>query len=320
MRTLPLTFTALALLLAGCPAKKDDAQAAKARIFGKEPPTPALEKKAAEPIDGRAIGTDPVLAQRALRMSWEELVARLGVVEYRGVAKLEVSRGRPAFSVTEDSVITQGLGGSYRLFQKDGEGRELREAFYNNGVFFFSNGTGQMRVEGMVRDRPLAMREELWAPLSTFLRYYGPRAGLAPAGEVAVGTRSGVKYQLVLVEGPAIVDAGDGDTPKAPKILKGHIVFDTDKGAPIEADFAGELAVPAATAGAEPGKITFSLTMRVKAVEALDLKPKTYVPGIERHPLEPEPLAFLDGGTRSSTIIGGKRTPPPSPPPELEDP
>lgn len=317
MRILPLALAALALALPGCAKKKDDAQLAKVRVFGKDLPTPELEKRAAEPIDARALGTDAALAKRALTMSWEELVARLGVVEYRGVAKLDVSRGRPGFAVTEDSLITQGLGGCFRVLQKDGEGRELREGYYNNGVFFFSNGGGAMRVEGMVRDRPLALREEAWSPLSTFLRYYGPRVGLAPAGEVSVGGRGGMKYQLVLLEGPAVIDAQDGDTPKSPKVLKGHVVFDSDKGAPIEADISGQLEVAPAKEGAETGRIDFTLLMRVKPVEALDLKPAKFIPGIERHPLEPVPLAFLDGGVRSSTVIGGKR---PVPTAEPEDP
>ncbi len=320
MRILPLAAAALALVLtptlSGCAKKKDDAQLAKMRVFGKDPPTPELEKRAAEPIDARALGGDAALAKRALTMSFEELVVRLGVVEYRGVAKLDVSRGRPGFAVTEDSLITQGLAGSYRMLQKDSEGRELREGYYNNGVFFFSNGGGAMRVEGMVRDRPLALREELWAPLSTFLRYYGPRVGLAPAGDVSVGGRGGVKYQLVLLEGPAVVDAQDGDTPKSPKSIKGHIVFDAEKGAPLEADFSGQLEVAAAKEGAEPGRIDFSLLMRIKPVEALDLKPTKFIPGIERHPLEPQPLAFLDGGIRTSTVIGGKRAPVPTAEPE----
>jgi hypothetical protein len=318
VRTLPLAMATLALVLVACPKKRDDAQAAKARIFGKDLPTPALEKRAAEPIDARGLASDPALARRALTMSWEELVARLGVVEYRGVAKLDVARGRPGFAVTEDSLITQGLAGSFRVHQKDAEGRDLREGYYNNGVFFFSNGGGEMRVEGLVRDRATALREEVWSPLATFLRYYGPRAGLAPAGEVAVAGRAGVKYQLVLVEGPAVVDAQDGDAPKSPKKLEGYVVFDADKGAPLEAKLSGELDV-APTGSGEPGKLALSLSMRVSPVEALDLRPKTFVPTIERHPLEPQPLAFLDGGTRTSTVIGGKR-PAAAVEPEVEEP
>lgn len=316
---LPLALASLALVPTACVKKKDDAQAAKLRVFGKDPPPPELEKKAAEPLDARSLGTDAALARRALTMSWEEVVARVGVVEYKGTAKLEVSRGRPQFQVTEESLITQGLGGSYHLLQKDSEGRDLREAYYNNGVFFFSNGGGAMRVEGMVRDRPRSIREELWSPLLTFLRYYGERLGLAPAGDASVGGRAGVKYQLVLLEGPALVDAQDGDTPKAPKSIKGYLVFDADKGAPLEADMSGELAVPAVKDG-EPGKITWSLKMKVSPVDAQDLRPKSFVPGIERHPLEPEPLAFLDGGTRSSTVIGGKPRPVPTAEPEAEEP
>jgi hypothetical protein len=312
---LPLGLVALALLLSACPKKKEEAQAAKLRVFGKEPPTPELEKKAAEAIDARALASDPALARRAWSMPWEEVVARLGVVEYRGAAKIDVARGRPQFAITEDSRITQGLAGSFHLIQKDSEGRELREAFYNNGVFFFSNGGGDMRVEGMVKDRPLELRNELWAPLATFLRYYGPRVGLAPAGEVSVGGRSGVKYALVLVEGPEVVDDATGDAPKAPRSLKGHVVFDSERGAPIEAVFTGLLEAPSK---GEPGRIELSLNMRVTPVAApADLRPAKYVPGIERHPLEPAPLAFLDGGTRTSTVIGGKKR---APEPEPEDP
>jgi len=312
-----------AFLLCGCPAKKDDAQAAKQRIFGKDAPEPALEKRAKEPLDARGLASDATLARRAIGMSWEEVVARLGVVEYRGVAKIDVSRGRPGFSVTEQGVITQGLAGSFHVAQRDNDDQPLREAYYNNGIFFFSSGGGQMRVEGLIRDRPRAMREEVWSPLSTFTQYYGARLGLAPGGEVTVGGRAGVKYQLVLVTGPETIEGTDGDAPKSPKVLKGFIVFDAEKGAPIKAEITGELDVPGGEGGkaaAEPGKIALTLQMEVKQVEALDLKPKAFIPGIERHPLEPDPLAFLDGGTRSSTVIGGKKKVAAPVEPEPEDP
>ena len=308
----------------GCTSKESAAnQRAKQRIWGRDEPTSELEAKAKEAIDTERL-SDPALKAKVLGMSFEEIVAREGIVEYHGLARIEVSHGQ-RMTVVEDSTIRQGLFGSFQMIQRDSEGSELRQGIDNNGVFFYSNGGGKMRVEGMVRDRAKQMREELWEPLRVFTGYFGPRLGLSRVRTTEIDLKTAVVYDLVLLEGPAVVPAKNEDAPKAPKSLKGSIAFDQKTGVPLKIELDGLLEVPPPEASkdpkapppGEPGQIEVHLEASLRTIEGADLKPEKFIPTITRHTTDPDPLGFLDGGTHTSTIIGGKkRQPPPEPEPE----
>ncbi|MCC7384019.1 MAG: hypothetical protein IT384_19410 [Deltaproteobacteria bacterium] len=303
---------AFALLLLSAPpaacSKSDEAanQAAKRRIWGREEPPPELEARAKEPIDATLLDGDPKARARVLEMKFDEVVARLGFVEYHGLARIEISRGRQSFKVVEDSVIRHGLHGSFQVVQRDGDGNPLREGLFNNGVFYLANAGGKMRIEGMVKDRHLKMREESWEPLRVFTAYYGPRLALKEAGTAEVEHRPGVKYTFGLADGPEIVPDPGGDSPKKPVKIEGSLVVDRDTGVPLKATLTGKLEVPA-SGDAESGQLEISLDFTLRNIEGAEIKPKKFVPTIARHPTDLEPLAFLDGGTRTSTIIGGPK-------------
>jgi hypothetical protein len=299
-----LTSIAIACcLIAACQSKDNRAnQEAKVRIWGRDLPTPEAEKRAQEQLDPTRLD-DPSTRHRIIEMPFEEVVARMGFVEYHGLAKIEVS-GRNTISVVEDSVIRQGLHGSFQIVQRDGNGNELRQGIYDNGVYYLSNAGGKMRVEGMVRDRHLIFREEAWQPLRIFLGYYGPRLGLEKVGAAEMNGRTAIEYKLLLQDGPAIVPSPSGDTPKKPKSLKGRLWIDSTTAVPVKADFTGVLDVQAGDAG-EPGRISVGLEFTMRMIEGEEIKPKSFVPTITRHPVDLDPLVFLDGGIRTSTIIGG---------------
>ncbi|MFO0723419.1 MAG: hypothetical protein U1E65_06545 [Myxococcota bacterium] len=318
-----LLWCAASLLAAtACTSKESEAnQRAKQRIWGRDAPVAEVEAKAKEKIDTDRL-SDPTERTRALSMSFEEVVAREGIVEYHGIAHIEVTHGQ-RMSVVEDSLIRQGLFGSFQLIQRDGEGAELRQGIYNNGVFFLSNGGGKMRVEGMVRDRAKEMREELYEPLRVFSGYFGPRFGLVRQKTTELDLKSAVVYEVALLEGPAVVESKNGDAAKSPKSLKGTIIFDQKTGVPLKVELDGLLEVPGAKdkdgKTSEPGRIEVHLESTMKTIEGADLKPEKFIPTITRHATDPEPLGFLDGGTHTSTIIGGRRKAAPPPEPESEE-
>jgi hypothetical protein len=310
------TAFASALSLPACTSRSSEAaQAARARIWGKDDPPPEIMKRAQQTI-AAGEASDPAVRDRILGMPFEELVARLGIVEYRGLARFVVSRNEERLTVVEDTTIRQGLHGSFQVLQRNEEGTELRQGVYDNGVFYFSTGGGELRVEGMVHDRARQLREEVFEPLRAFAGLFGPRLGLAAPRPVDHELRRALRYELVLVEGDALVPGKDGDGPKRPKRLRGFVVVDEATGAPVKGELDGELeAPPPAGRDVAPGKIEVSLQFSTKLVgegAAEEIKPKKFVDTIVRHPMEKNPLGFLDGGTRTATIIGGRRAPAPS--------
>lgn len=319
MRAAAKLLIAIALLAPACTSKSKEAnQEAKARIWGRDEPPPEVEAKAAEQLDPTVLDADPAVRDRVLQMRFDEVVARLGIVEYHGLAKIEVERGKQRLVVIEDSIIRQGLHGSFQVIQRDEKGAELRQGIWNNGVFYLSNAGGKMRVEGMTKDRHLILRDEAWQPLRVFSGYFGPRFGLRKAGTGQVAGRSAIKYELVLLDGPEKIESTSGDAAKKPRSLDGTLLIDTERGVPLKGELNGTLEVPPleGAEGSEAGRITVSLQFELKTIEGEEIKPKSFIPTIERHPVDLAPLAFLDGGIRTSTVIGGpKKTRPKNPPP-----
>jgi hypothetical protein len=226
------------------------------------------------------------------------------------MAHLKLSKSR-SLDVMEESLIQQGLHGGFRVMQLDKDGNPTREAIFHNSVLYIRNGGGQMRVQGMTADQHLVIRDEAWQPLRVFSGYYGERFGLEKQGMTSANGRSAIKYKLVLLPGPDLIKVeGSIDGPKKPKSLRGTLWVDAETSVPIKADFDGELDAPTELPDGgvdkgEPGHIELGLQFDLKSIEGREIKPGSYVPTIKRHPTDLEPLGFLDGGTRTSTIIGG---------------
>lgn len=312
--TLLAIASAAALGCAACSGSGESAaDQANRRLWGRDSITAAAEQRAKEAIDPYVLDTDPVLRQRVLSMDFEELVQRLGHLEYKGVARFDLSAGEQKLGVVEDTTIQHGLHGSFRVLQLDGDGQLTRETIYNNGVFYVRNGGGEMRVQGIIKDQHLTIRDEAWQPLRVYTRYFGERLALTKVGSATTDGRNAARYKLGLGPGAELITVPDIEGAKKPLELSGELFLDEATGAPIKCKLEGLLEIPA-DKGKALGRLRVSLDFVVKTVPGEELKPKKFIPTIRRHPVDLAPLAFLDGGTRTSTIIGGKR--PPARPPE----
>lgn len=275
------------------------------QVWGKLQVADAIKRRAAEPIDAHALDDDRQVQERVLTMPFEEVVERLGFVEYHGVARFKITSGR-TLSIVEDTVLRHGLAGSFQVIQKDGDGNLERESIYTNGVHFVRNGPGKMYVQGMIKGHHLKVRDEAWQPLRVYTRYFGEWLRLEEAGTEVINERSAVRYRFALGAGAGPVEVAGSDGPKTPESLSGTLWVDEKSGVPVKSSLDGVLAVPLKDA-AEPAKLTLGLETSVALIEGIEIKPTEFEPTITRHPVDLDPLSFLKGGTRTSTVIGGGR-------------
>ncbi|MCB9655373.1 MAG: hypothetical protein H6729_14735, partial [Deltaproteobacteria bacterium] len=143
-----------------------------------------------------------------------------------------------------------------------------------------------------------------WQPLRVYTRYFGESLRLEEAGTEVINERSAVRYRLALGEGAGPVEVAGSDGPKTPVSLSGTLWVDEKTGTPIKSSLEGVLDVPLKDA-ATPAKLTLGLETSVALIEGVDIKPTEFEPTITRHPVDLDPLSFLKGGTRTSTVIGG---------------
>ena len=54
------------------------------------------------------------------------------------------------------------------------------------------------------------------------------------------------------------------------------------------------------------GTINVYLNSQLKTIKGEEQRPKKFVDAIQRHPTDLNPLAFMKGDVRTSTVIGGK--------------
>lgn len=287
-------------------------------MWGRDRVASEVEKRAKETIDPYLLETDDALRRRVLTMDFEEVVARMGFVEYKGVAKFELATPAQALNVTEDTTIQHGLHGSFRVLQLDQDGDVSRETIYDNGVFFVRNGGGEMRVQGIIKDQHLTIRDEAWQPLRVFTSYFGPRAGLKKVGASNVNGRAAAKYTFSLLPGPDLITVKGMEGAKRPVSLSGELYADEATGVPIKVSLKGLLEIAGAAQKEAQGKLNLTLNYALKTIEGQEIKPKSFVPTIKRHPVDLAPLSFLDGGIATSTVIGGKKPKMVAPPPHPE--
>jgi hypothetical protein len=305
----------LALILCACSSAKTEQDKESKRLWGRERLKSEVEQRAKDTIDPFGLENEKV-RDRVLSMGFDEVVARLGFVEYKGIAKFELQTPARPIDVVEDTTIQHGLHGSFRVLELDPDGDIAREVIYTNGVMFVRNGGGEMRVQGIVKDQHIEVRDEAWQPLRVFTSYYGARLALKKLGSASVGGRSAARYAFQLAPGPELVTVRGIEGAKKPIAVSGELFVDDATTVPIRVkDFKGQLDVPTSK-GEAASKLNLSLNYTIKTIEGVELKPKSYIPTIKRHPTDLSPLAFLDGGTRTSTVIGGKvpkmKQPPPS--------
>ena len=276
------------------------------RLWGRARLAEEVQAKAKEPIDAYLLGERPDLKNRVLSMRYEEAVARMGFIEYRGKATFHLERNGHELNVVEDTLIQHGLHGSFRILQKDVDGDITRELIYNGGILYARNGPGKMRIMGAVQDRHLDLLDEVWQPLRVYTSYYGPRAGLEKQGSKTVNGRGAAMYRLKLLDGSPLITVKGMRGAKRPKSLTGTLHVDEATGVPVKANLKGRLEIPPPKADENAGILDLTLKFDIRPVEGVEIKPKEFVPTIKHRPVDLDPLAFLDGGTRTSTVIGGK--------------
>lgn len=300
---------ALLLTLSACGGCEGEDGMAKERqrLWGREKIAAEIETKAKEKLDAHALDERPDVRARVLGMRFAEVVARLGFLTYAGTARFSLERNGQRLPVFEDTVIEHGLHGSYRVLQKDEDEAVMRETVYVNGVYYVRNGPGKLRVAGSKADQASVTTEQAFEPLRSFTSYYGPRLGLAEAGTKTIGGRTAVAYDLLLLEGSELVEAPGMKGKKKPISLKGKVYVDEATAAPLGAKLTGRLGIPPPEGKDDWGSLELSLDFTIQTNEGKEVKPGEYIPTIKRRPVDLNPLAFLDGGTRTSTVIGGKK-------------
>jgi hypothetical protein len=305
-------------VLGACSNDKPGIDREAKRLWGRDRLAEEVEKKAKETIDPYVLAENEDLRKRVLTMTFEEVVARIGFIEYKGVAKFDLASGGNSLSIVEDTAIQHGLHGSFRVLQKDGDGEITREIIYDNAVLFVRNGGGEMRVQGIIKDQHLTVRDEAWQPLRVYTNYYGPRLALKKVGAATAEGRSAARYKFALQPGADLVEV-PGQGAKRPIDLSGDLYVDEQTGVPLKVSLRGTLEVPSKK-GDKAGRLELALDFGIHQIEGVEIKPKSFVPTIRRHPVDLEPLAFLDGGVRTSTVIGGKKPKMLRPPPAPEGP
>lgn len=317
----PLGAVALAAIASSMPLackQREENERARQRIWGRDEPPSELQKRAKENIDANDLDRSDVTLHRVLEMPFREAVARLGFIEHRSTAELDIGVEPRKLGFFEETLLEHGLHGTLHLLQTGRNKTPLRELYYSGGVIFVSNDGGKLRAQGIaaIDKQHEKLCEEAFEPLRTFTAFYGKRLAVVREGEASSNGRPAVKYSFALRKGDELVKYGN-DTPKRPKKIVGTLLVDDATGVPLEGKLSGELEVPnPKKPDSAPGIITLSYSFTTKVVEGQELTPKEYVPAIDRHPTDLDPLAFLEGRARTSTVIGGPR---PAPPAEDED-
>ncbi|MEL7369986.1 MAG: hypothetical protein AAFN74_13790 [Myxococcota bacterium] len=277
------------------------------RVWGREKIDDSVKARAQQPIDTGKLDVDTEMRARVLEMPFDEVVTRFGFLKLEAEARFELSRNGHQIPVYENTTIDHGLQGSFRVLQKDKDGDVTREAIFTNGVLYVRNGAkAKMRVQGIINDQHRAIREESWSPLKTFTGYFGPRLGLRQGRTRRINGRATVRYRLQLVDGPELIEVPGMRGKKKPIALSGDLYVDEKTGVPTQAKLQAELQIPGAP-DAQPGVLKLFLDMKITAGKAEEIKPESFVPTIAHRPVDLDPLRFLKGDTRTSTVIGGRR-------------
>ena len=281
------------------------------RVWGRHKLDEDVKARAAAAIDPYKLDANFATRKQVLTMPFDEVVSRYGFLRLETRATFDLNRNGHAITVQEHTIIEHGRHGSFRVLQKDKDGDVTRESVFNNGVLYLRNGPkGKMRVQGIIEDRHLALREEAWAPLKAFTSYFGPRLGMRQAGVKRVSKRPSIRYRLSLVDGPQWIEVPGMKGKKAPVALSGDIYVDEKTGVATKVKLRGELRIPVgADAGtnAEEGVLKVFLESNITPGSGDEIKPEAFVPTIAHRPVDLDPLRFLESDTRTSTVIGGRR-------------
>lgn len=280
------------------------------RLWGRTLIASNLEEKAKEPLDPEAMSNNtPSLTRRVLDMSIDEVIKRIGWFEYVGTARFELLRNEHQIEVFEDTTITPGSNGGWRVVQKDQNGNIQREVITLQDRAYIRNGPGALRLRQPEDTSAHDMRAEAFSTLSTFTGWFGTGLNLLLTRSGRRHGRATVTYRLTLMDNaPSVMfpDPAAEPSPEAtsvtPKTLSGLLVLDAETAAPVSVEMNGTLEVNSMKGR---GELTVELQMNMVPIRAKPIAIKNSQPPISRRAVDLAPLDFLKKDIRTTTIIGG---------------
>lgn len=262
------------------------------------------ELRAEDPIAVSQIPLDPKVKARVLQMHFTEAVARLGPLEYEGQLKLQLKHKATGLTLIENTRIETHPDGSFRVFQTEAKDRILRELFFKEGQLYVRNGNGELRRREQGDKTALALRQESFEALSVFFENYGPRFGLEAQKQSQSQNRRLQHFKVSLAKGDPVIQ-----TPRGrfrPLALSGDLAVDLEAGVVLSAQIEGKAKMLGQKPGAAQQDLSWSLNYQLRAGGSKPIKLGAWIPEIHRRPVDLDPLAFLRGGTRTSTVIRGQ--------------
>lgn len=305
----PIAPLLLAASLSGCGSCADGGRATEAegaRVWGRDKIRADVAARAGEPIDARSLN-DPELRRRVLGMSLEEIGARIGALTYSGQSRFWVERRGNHIEIYEDTRIEMNTQGEWRVTQRDEDGRLMREKYAVHGLFYVRNGKGKLRTQGVADEPGGKTLSQAFSPLSHFTGWFGDRLDLVPDGSGLVEGRSVVGYRFRLGPGPDLIEDPNRPGKKLrPRKLSGRLQVDADTGAPLAVALRGRIDVAPPSEASQWGRLEVELDAKIGPRADTPIVVPESVPPIARRPVDLDPLGFLEGATRTSTVIGGR--------------
>ncbi|HYS08206.1 MAG TPA: hypothetical protein VEP66_05660 [Myxococcales bacterium] len=309
-----------ALLLLSPACKREEDEAARARMFSPEQPVGELPQ-AKESLDAARLADDSKLARRVLHMSRTEIAQRLGPhrvqqrVQFAWFRGPGLADGGSEVSLAEETTLVDAPGDDFsvRLVNDHNQGFEL---VWLKGEVFVKSLYGAFHKRRTDRTDPARIREQALSGLATFDRL-ARGLKLRTVGETTTegrrairyavagyGARAGEKEESDLSPAHYPENRIDPDTARRlelwdkeePSNVSGTIVVDIQTAVPLGCDLRGRFKV--AGSGSEP---TAELSLHsVLVTSAVGKDPKLKAPEAEPEPSVPhavkDPLRFLRKG------------------------
>ena len=299
----------LAVVAVLCCKRQED-QAARARIFSPEQPVGAAAE-AREPLDARRLADDAALAERVLHMPQSEIEARLGPhkaqqrVQFAWFRGPGLPDGGSEVSISEETTLQQAPGGDFsvRLVNDHNQGLEL---VWTRGQVFVKSLYGPFHRRRTDRTDVQRIRDQALSGLATFDRL-ARGLKLKLAGETVAEGRRAIKYtvegygarasgkeksDLPAVQYPETAAKTPGPDPdtahrlelwekEEPTEVSGTLLIDAETGVPLGADLEGHFKVAAANKPGPAAELDLHSVLTTAAVGK--------DPGIKQPQAEPEP-------------------------------
>jgi hypothetical protein len=256
-----------------------------------------------EVIDPYGLEDNDSTREQVLRMSLSEAAERLGSIRLNNHSVLELGTAPESIEIREQTELLYQKDGSYHLLQRHPEGYATREAVFVPGHFWIRNGTGAMRVQRIVNEQPQRLLDDSTRALAELLALFGKTLRLKKMGSHSVDNLSCAQYGIYFRRNDEASSANSEPTG-----LKGSLCVHEETGVLIDIGFEGTVRKQDERGTVRPLAVRFEQSLR-KTQDAVPI-PKDAQPEIQRPPPDPDPLAFMKGQTRTSTVIGGgKRAP-----------